>query len=318
MKNRSVVLLSGEGTSVPAAEAKAIFLAYDHESTFDSPEPRVLVAESMADPFDVGSRIAFARRVGILVSSADGASGILTGHRIRFRCFDLHPREDHPDPERYLGRLDAAIDLQNPEYELTLVRGFRDYLVVTAPERMRQAWSTRRPRRRPFFHPSAIFPKLSRALVNLARCVPGDIFLDPFVGTGSISIEASLVGAKVVGVDLSEQMVRGAITNMRHFAQNWVGVIRADSAHLPVRRADAVATDIPYGRASSTRGRQPSDILDLLLPNLATVMTKDSHAALMHPHEVPVPRSADFSVEEEHHLHVHKLLTRTITILRRR
>jgi tRNA G10 N-methylase Trm11 len=97
-----------------------------------------------------------------------------------------------------------------------------------------------------------------------------------------------------------------------------VGVIRADSIHLPLRRADAVATDIPYGRASSTRGRRPGDILHLLLPTLATVMARDSFLVLMHPQELLVTRSADFSVEEEHYLHVHKFLTRSITILRRR
>jgi tRNA G10 N-methylase Trm11 len=47
-------------------------------------------------------------------------------------------------------------------------------------------------------------------------------------------------------------------------------------------------------------------------------MRPGSFAVLMHPQDLSIERTAEFSVEEEHHLHVHKLLTRTITILRRR
>jgi putative methyltransferase (TIGR01177 family) len=318
LKNRSLVLLSGEGISIPASESKALFLAADPHSTFETPEPRVILAESEADPLAVGARIAFSRRVGLLVQSRSDVGRIVTGRRIRFRCFTLSPNESEPDPAEYLRGLDATIDLVDPEYELTLVRGRRDYLAVTAPEGMMQAWSRRRPRSRPFFHPSAIFPKLSRALVNLTRCRRGDTFLEPFVGTGSIAIEASLVGADVVAVDMADAMARGALTNMKHFAQEWMGIVRADSLRLPIRGVRAVATDIPYGRASSAHGRSPEEMIELLLPELGRAMDPGSFLVLMHPQSLLVEPKPDFVVEEEHHLHVHKLLTRTITVLKRR
>jgi putative methyltransferase (TIGR01177 family) len=316
LKSRALVLLSGEGTTVPLAEAKSLFLALDPSSAFESPSPRVLIAETGADPFLIGSRIAFARRVGPLIESLE-ATDFLKGHSVRFRCFSL-TRSDPPDPERYLKGIGATVDLRNPDYEITLVRTGEDYLALTAPGTMRQSWSKRRPRRRPFFHPSAIFPKLSRALVNLSGCMEGDIFLDPFCGTGSIPIEASIIGAKVVAVDQSERMVRGAIANMRHFNQEWLGILRADSTSLPLSKVDAVATDIPYGRASSTRGRKPRELLDLLLPSLGRMMRSQSRAVVMHPDQVRVEGGGEFLVVEEHDLHVHKLLTRTITVLRRR
>jgi putative methyltransferase (TIGR01177 family) len=318
LKNRSLVLLSGEGTTVPPSEAKALFLAEDPRSTFETPEPRVLIADSEANPLAVGARIAFARRVGYLLQSPSDASELLAGHRARFRSFDLGSGRTQPDPGEYLEGVGASIDLVDPEYELTLVRGRRDYLAITAPTRMLQGWSLRRPRSRPFFHPSAIFPKLSRALVNMSRCKRGDFFLEPFAGTGSIAIEASLVGAEVVAIDLADEMVRGVSSNMRHFAQGWLGIVRADSAHLPVHGVHAAATDMPYGRASSTRGRLPRLLLDLLLPELAGAMPQDSFLVLMHPKSVMVEPTSDFAIEEEHHLQVHKLLTRTITVLKRR
>lgn len=312
------MLLSGEGTTLPQAEAQSLFLAYDRTSTFSSPCPRVLIVDSGADPFVIGSRIAFARRVGLLVEDQRDAANILRGHRIRFRGFDLVAHRTQPNPDRYLRGIDSTIDLQNPEYELSLVRGPGEYLAITNPTSMRQAWSTRRPRARPYFHPSAIFPKLSRALFNLSRCKEGEIFLDPFAGTGSIPLEAYLMGARVVAIDQVEKMVRGSLSNMHHFGQSWLGIVRADSTLQPLSRVDAVATDIPYGRASSTRGRGTGEILGAMLPPLARMVGSGSLLVLMHPQDVPVPRMAEFTVEEEHHLHVHKLLTRTISILRRR
>ena len=317
MKSKSLVLLSGEGSTIPQAEARALFLTYDQDSTFHSPEPRVLIAESTSDPAVVGSRIAFARRVGRLMEDRGDLRRRIQGRRVRFRGFDLREEGHPPDPADYLEG-DVTVDLDAPELEVTLVRGVRDYLALTAPGQMRQGWSLRRPRKRPFFHPSAIFPKLSRALVNLSRCREGDTFLDPFAGTGSITLEARLTGANVVAVDLAEKMTRGCLANMRHFDQEWMGIIRADSVRLPVRKVGAVATDIPYGRASSTRGRRPSEMISFLVPALASAMDLRSVMAIMHPQEVPVKGTKDFAVLEEHHLHVHKLLTRAITILERR
>jgi putative methyltransferase (TIGR01177 family) len=300
------------------AEAKALFLAYDPDSDFESPSPRILIARSSADPFLVGSRIAFARRVGSLIEDSNELSHLLGSHRVRFRSFDLVSKLAPADPERFLRGVDATVDLNSPDYEVTLVRGETEFLAVTSPGTMKQEWSARRPRKRTYFHPSAIFPKLSRALVNMTRCKQGDVFVDPFAGTGSIPIEAFIVGASVVAMDQAQQMVRGALANMKQFGQDWLGVLRVDSTTRPLTRVDAIATDIPYGRASSTRGRKPGEILDLLLPSLTEVVRPSSFVVLMHPQDVSVKGTPSLSVVEEHHLYVHKLLTRTITVLRRK
>jgi tRNA (guanine10-N2)-dimethyltransferase len=318
LKNRALALLSGEGTTLSEGEAKSIFLAYDRDSEFESPMPRVILARTEADPFVVGSRIAFARRVGYLIDDPKDAAPILAGHSFRFRCFDLGSNRSPPDPGKYLEGIEGSVDLGHPEFELTLVRGSDEYLAVTAPSRMRQGWARRRPRVRPFFHPSAIFPKLSRALFNLSRCKEGGKFLDPFAGTGSILIEAALAGARVVALDQSEKMVRGALANMKGFGQDWLGLVRADATLLPISEIDAVATDVPYGRVSSPRGRKTAELLQLTLPALAQATSRGGFIVIMHPQDIPIERDRELAVVEEHHLHVHKLLTRTITVLRRR
>jgi tRNA (guanine10-N2)-dimethyltransferase len=318
LKNRSLVLLSGEGTTLPEAEARAVFLAYDPGSSFESPEKRVLIVESEVDPYVVGARIAFARRVGHLVEDVADAEKFLSGKTVRLRNFDLGEVGAPPDPKQFLRGLDLSVDLANPGRELTSVRGRDVYLAVTDPSSMRQGWSLRRPRARNFFHPSAIFPKLSRALVNLTRCREGSVFLDPFAGTGSLAIEASLVGAEVVVLDRAERMVRGASVNMKQFGQRWLGIVRADSYSPPLAGVDAIATDVPYGRVSSTGGKKRSEVLEGALKALPDLLSAGARLVIMHPNQEPVEESGRLELEEEHSLYVHKLLTRTISVLRRR
>ena len=317
MKNRSLVLLSGEPTSLPEAEARALFLAYDPESKFEVPEKRILLVETNADPFAISRRIAFARRVGMLVGSPSEVSSLVNGKTTRLRSFDLGEKPEL-DPVRILRGFDTKVDLRNPDYELTLVRGKGEYLAVTAPGSMCQWWVSRRPRVRPYFHPVATFPKLARALVNLSRCREGQTFLDPFCGTGSFPLEAAVVGAQVVAVDRALDMVRGSLANMRHFGQRWLGVVRAESLQPPLTMVDAIATDVPYGRASSTMGVGGARILRGALESLPPLLRKGSRMVVMHSRADAISASRELAVEEEHDLHVHKKLTRTITVLRRR
>lgn len=311
------MLLSGEPTSLPEAEARALFLAYDSESKFEVPERRVLIVDSAADPFMVASRIAFARRVGKLVEGGSEATAMAKGRTIRLRNFDLGAKPNL-DAVSFLSGFEGEVELKNPDLELILVRGEREYLALTAPGGMRQSWSLRRPRARAYFHPSAIFPKLARALVNLSRVTEGQVFLDPFCGTGSLPLEAALIGAQVVASDRAEKMTKGSLANMKGYNQLWLGVVRSDTLRTPLTKVDAVATDVPYGRASSTMGVGGRQILQGALASLPELLPSGSRMVLMHSRDNPVEGSRGLRVEEEHDLHVHKNLTRRISVMRRR
>jgi tRNA (guanine10-N2)-dimethyltransferase len=315
---RSLVLLSGEGTTIPAAEAKALFLAYDPEAKFDSPEKRVIIVESKAEPGIVARRIAFARRVGLLLDDPADASGLLKEKTFRLRAFRTTTSRPVVDIPGILRSVDSRVDLVNPDFELTVVDGEKRYFALTVPRDMNQGWSLRRPRRRAYFHPSAIFPKLSRALVNLTRCREDQVLLDPFAGTGSILLEAAQVGTRPIAVDQTAVMSRGSLANMKKFGQSWLGVIRADAFAIPLTKVDAIATDAPYGRASSTRGSGPTTVVQDALEVFPVVLKSGCRMVMMHPKDIPVQSTSELVVEEEHHLYVHKRLTRAITVLRRR
>jgi tRNA (guanine10-N2)-dimethyltransferase len=322
LKNKVLVLLSGERTSIPQAEARSLFLTYDKSATFSTPEERILVADTEADPNRVARRIAFARRVGLLLNRPEEGFDRVKGKRIAFRSYSIGDGyRPQVDVASFLRGVDASVDLDDPDYEFTLITGSGDhhaqYLILSSPKLMEQAWASRRPRRRAFFHPSAIFPKLSRALVNLAGCREGEVFLDPFAGTGSLPIEAAETGLRVIALDLSRKMVRGALANMEMFSQTWLGVVRGDASAPPLTRVNGIATDVPYGRASSTSGKTARSVVDFVIHSFPSLLDKGSKLVLMHPNSVPVEGTEYLGIEEEHQLYVHRKLIRTITVLRR-
>jgi tRNA (guanine10-N2)-dimethyltransferase len=315
-------MLSREPTGIPEAEARALVSDVDPAAKFESPEGGLLIAETSADPAAMEARVAFSRRVGLLVP--DGRLGeehvsLLRSGTYRVRVFgegDVEGEEAIIDS--IAERVEGKVSLDSPEREVSAYvgKGGRTYLAITMPLSMRQGWAARRPRSRAFFHPSAIFPKLSRALVNLSGVQPGEALLDPFCGTGSLLIEAGIIGAEPVGIDIARKMVRGARRNSIKYGQPWLGLVRADSRSLPIREAAAVATDIPYGRASSAGGLKSSEILRSLVEGAPAVLPKGRKLVVMHPKSVEV-EAGGMRVEQELEIYIHRTLTRTITVMRR-
>lgn len=320
-------MLSRESTGIPEAEARALVGDVDPEARFEQPEPGLLIAETSADPATVEARVAFSRRVGTFVPDGELTGGQLSELRrgsYRVRVFHGDGGEgDKAVITAIAKRVDGKVSLKDPDREVSACvgeDGSRMYFAITSPGTMRQGWVTRRPRSRAFFHSSAIFPKLSRALVNLSGVQPGETFLDPFCGTGSLLIEASIVGAEPLGVDLARKMVRGARRNSIKYGQPWLGIIRANTMSLPLTKVGGAATDIPYGRVSSREGRESAEILRSLVDEARRVVPEGKKLVVMHPKSIETRAVADtegFDIEQELDIYVHRTLTRRITVLRR-
>jgi len=287
-----------------------------------SPEERILMASADADADAIASRVAFSKRVGSVVPDGrldrDNLQSLRAG-TYRVSVFELGEKRSDSDGlvSDLAEEIGGNVALDDPDVEVALVRGAHDYLALCRPSLMSQDWVVRRPRARPFFHPAAIFPKLSRALVNFSRVGPGEIFLDPFCGTGSLLLEAHELGARALGADRDLRMVKGAKRNMESYNQDWLGVIRADVRRTPFTEVDGIATDIPYGRASSTSGSSTGEILERLRETAGGLLEEGRRLVVMHPDTIVVESRDDFEVEEEHHLYIHRKLTRTISVLRR-
>jgi tRNA (guanine10-N2)-dimethyltransferase len=183
-----------------------------------------------------------------------------------------------------------------------------------------KAFVMRGPRRRPFFHPSAMRAKLARCMVNLAQPRAGDVVLDPFCGTASMLIEAGLIGFRVVGFDVQRRMVRGSLRNLRFFGVEAEGVLRADVRHPPVRQVDCIVTDPPYGRSAKTLGREVGDIVGDFLRVAKDCVARGRRLCIAFPKGVHIEKLAEvssFRVVESHYVYVHRSLTREVAVLER-
>lgn len=127
---------------------------------------------------------------------------------------------------------------------------------------------------RKFIGNTSMDPLLSLVMGNMACIKPGDIVLDPFVGTGGLLIAAAQYGAFVLGTDIDFLMLHGKakpsrlnqrkrepdesiLANMKQYGleSHYLDVVVADTS-LPLWRChsllDAIITDPPYGIREST------------------------------------------------------------------
>lgn len=175
----------------------------------------------------------------------------------------------------------------------------------------------RRPRKKPFFHPSAMPSKLARGMVNLARAKKNGLILDPFCGTGSTLIEATFISCRTVGLDAQRKMIKGCKKNLEHFNINPEGLILADARKHPILKADCVVTDPPYGRCCSTMKSTTKKIVEDVLSAATSLLDKGDKICIASPksiHLSVVGEKIGYKHLESHFVYVHGSLTREIAV----
>ncbi|MDS0260415.1 THUMP domain-containing protein [Haloarcula sp. S1CR25-12] len=254
-------------------------------------------------------------------------------------------RVDSQRAERELGGVltdrGFAVDLDDPDH--TLYAYFSDpagddetgddagepcCALGWAAVESRRDFGGRQPTERPFFQPGSMAPLEARALVNIAGARPDATVVDPMCGTGGLLLEAGLVGARAVGGDAQEKMVRGTRRNLGHVLDgdghpdpavypepgDW-DLFRADAARLPLADgvADAVVFDAPYGRQSRIEGELDPLVSGALAesrriaPRCVLVADRDwRHLA----------REAGWTVAQLFERRVHRSLVRHVHVLK--
>jgi tRNA (guanine10-N2)-dimethyltransferase len=173
---------------------------------------------------------------------------------------------------------------------------------------------------RPFFHPSAMPPKLARCMVNLARIKPGDTVLDAFCGTGSILIEAGLMKCKVVGIDIDPRMVKGTRKNLKFCGISGDDIMVGDARKLPLRTFDCVVSDPPYGRGSSSHGLNVEILVEDFLREAFNILPAGRHICLAFPQYnclAKISERLGYMTVEKYLKKEHKSLKREIIVLRK-
>jgi tRNA (guanine10-N2)-dimethyltransferase len=212
----------------------------------------------------------------------------------------------------------ARVSANNPDVKiLALVLDNRILVCKSIESKLRKDIRAREPGKKAFFHPSMMNASLSRSMCNLASVMPNDIVVDPFCGGGGILCEVASIGAIPVGIDLNWRLLRGAQINLTsEFAQDY-NLIQGDVRHLSFddMSCNAIVTDPPYGRASSTRGSQAKDLVEKSLAVAANILVTNGRICICGSSDMDIPeivRHAGFNLIHKRRVPVHSGLIREI------
>ena len=341
---RLFFLLSGEHQTLPVSEIQAILEAEGYNYRILEKLTQVLRLEADANIIKaVKFRSAMARvlcqeifnceaqlseilaniRSASLEEFIEGESFAVRVRKIR----GVVPELTGVELERKLGEKilekveNTKVDLTNPQKiffgvltDKRFIFGLKKAEIIPKP------FSERRPRRRPFFHPSAMYAKLARIMVNLAQPKKGDLVLDPFCGTAGILVEAGLIGCRVLGFDAKPHMLRGGLKNLLHYGVEPEGVAIADARYPPVAKIDCIVTDPPYGRSASTLGTTTIQIVEDFLSAIQDTLPRGKKICMASPKTIKIAEvgeKAGFKHLESHFVYVHRSLTREIVVFER-
>jgi len=257
--------------------------------------------------------------------------GLTFAVRVKTKSKKLLERDLERKAGEIIRRKGYKVNLTNPSKTFVLLITTQTcFFCLLLHAADKKQFGERKPHLRPFFSPGVIKPKIARALVNLSSIKGGGIFIDFFCGTGGILIEAGLIGATLVGIDMQAKMVRGAEKNLRIYELK-ANLIVGDSSKMALRdnSVDAVVTDLPYGRSSlvSRSGYFLAESRTWFLEHLHRDALNEVHRVLKtRGRAVIVSNSSSlysfshefhFRVLENHKYRVHKSLSRYIAILER-
>jgi tRNA (guanine10-N2)-dimethyltransferase len=337
-------LLSGEHPTLPAAEVMAAMKAEHRAFKLLEQLDQVLVAETKADPEVLASRLGMCRKICSHLCTSGSTREEILEAVASTDFLDLLPHSksfavkakrvkrsashlDTVELARELagliaGEVDFKVDLEHPEVELFCVlSGGKCAVGITKAEVNRSAFKGRRPSKRPVFHPSTLRPTMARSMVNLARTPQGGTFLDPFCGVGGLLLEAGLIGAKVIGIDINREMVDGARNNLEAYGIRDFQLMVGDARKLPALEIDAIATDPPYGRQATTGGAELEELYRVALPSMAGVLKRKGYLCMTSPAELELEGmagDAGLRTIEHHEQRVHRSLTRKIYVFRKK
>lgn len=347
-------LLSGESESLPAAEVKAILEAegYPYANAEVLDQTLRLEAE-LGSVQAVHVRAAFTRLCALELFKSDATETdiVEAASNTDFKSI-LKPSESFSvrinriknyadqaiNTMRLEGKLGKIILQRAPEAKVNLKSPDKTFIGIVTDEKLvfglklteiqTKTFSERRPRKKPFFHPSAMPSKLARCMVNLAHAKAEDLVLDPFCGTGTSLIEATYIGCRALGVDAQRRMILGCKKNLKHFNISPEGLIWADARQLPFTNVDCVVTDPPYGRSSSTLRSTTKQLVQEVLVSAHGLFGVGQRICIALPIRVNgegkteqmsaevsnLVKELGYRTIESHKVFVHRTLTREIMV----
>lgn len=333
-------LLSGEHATLPTHEIKAILETEDYKFQILEKLDQTLRIEADVKCIEtIKKRAAFTKICGLELFNCKAETNEITRTLCSTNLAILQKEESFAvrikhvknysakigsmNLERKLGEIlkeatRARVNLKNPEKTLIGILTDEKFIFgLKLAEIPSKLFVERRPKRKPFFHPSAMPPKLARCMVNLAKPKTGELVFDPFCGTGSMLIEAALMGCRILGLDVQRRMVKGTLKNLAYFNLASDGVMVADARNPPVMRIDCVVTDPPYGRSATTLKRTIAGVVEEVLTAVHGMLDKKRRVCIATPKSLNIGQlglALGYKHLESHFVYVHRSLTREIAV----
>ena len=336
-------LLSGENETLPVAEVRAILEAegysYSDVSELDqilrlnsdlesvkvvqirSAYTRVCAQELLAADANYSDIAEAVAKIDFSMVLKSGESFVVRINRIK------NYADDEINTMTLEIKLGEQILKQNPGTNVNLKNPDKTFIGIITNNKLilglkltditSKTFSERRPRKKPFFHPSAMPSKMARCMVNLAHAKAESVLLDPFCGTGTSLIEATFIGCRAVGIDAQKRMILGTKKNLAHFNIDAEGVVLADSRQIPLSTVDAVVTDPPYGRSSSTLKSTTGQLIKDILVSTHALLGVGQRICIAAPKTLNISQlgaELGFRHVESHFAYVHQTLTREIAV----
>lgn len=338
-------ILSGEHGTLPTAEIIACLETEKTSFTVKYQNKGILILEIPDEESkiidSIGKRIAYTHEVCKLLFKTTNTSlnkdikkypwnnVIHNDYAVRVKRIGLDPDFNSQEMEIKIGGIikiilgdKANVNLENPETFLrTVVLGNKILVCERLIKRAKKHYYELKPHKRPFFYPGSMSPKLARGMNNLARVKKGGTVLDPFCGTGGILIEAGIIGAKVVGIDIDEKMVLGTKKNLQYCNIKDYEVFQGNARNIKLPyKVDAIVTDPPYGISASTAGIESKRIYKESLLSMQEILKEDGYICMATPHYLDIHELVShtkFKIIEQYDIRMHKSLTRVISVLKR-
>ncbi len=338
---RALIEISGEQKGMARAEVESVIEMLDLSGTATGIGERYLLFEDADRGIsELGGRLGLSHRIMEVLWNGSGVDDLLKEDGrsldiartigdgpfyIRVKLGDGSTAVQRSDIIEHLGEMVDAPD--SAERPATVIRVFEEdglWLCRVVSEIGRKDARDRRVGNRPFFAPISIEPKYVRAMLNLARVREGGSILDPFCGTGGVLIEGASMGMSTYGIDILDQMVEGARTNLAHFglegevARGDAGSVREVFPTIGEGGLDAVVTDPPYGRATTVGGETTSDLIERAVSGFSPLLKPEGRVVMVLPDLALAHSVNGYKLVESHPLRVHRSLTRNFCIFERR